>query len=114
MGDYHTIQTKSGHTFTPLLISDVLEVVRDEMGDDVFNFLFDEIYERDYESELAEKKFNSDYNAIESENEGWHQFVEDMSEEIEQLREKIESTGITKAKISVELFQIYEKMRKEL
>lgn len=114
MSEFHTMTTKSGRTFTPLLISDVLEVVRDEMGDDVFNFLFDEIYERDYEHELAEKKFNSDYNAMESENESWHQFVDDTSEEIEQLREKIESTGITKATISVELYKIYEKMREEL
>ena len=110
----HTMTTKSGRTFTPLLISDVLEVIRDEMGDDVFNFLFDEIYERDYEAELEEKKLNSDYNAIESENENWHQFVDDLSDEVEALREKVESTGITKATISVELYKIYEKMREQL
>lgn len=114
MSDLHTMQTKSGRTFTPLLISDVLEVVRDEMGDDVFNYLFDVVYDVDLEKEMAEKKFNSDYNAMEQEIDGWHSFVDDLSEEIEQLRRKIEATGITKANISVELFKIYQKMRKEL
>lgn len=114
MSDFHTIQTKSGKVFTPLLIADVLEVVRDEMGDDVFNYLFDAVYDTNLEKEMADKKFNSDYNAMEQEVEDWHSFVDDISEEIEQVRERIEDNKLTKAKISIELWKIYEKMRKEL
>ena len=111
---FHTITTKSGKTFTPLLIADVLEVVREEMGDDVFNYLFDVIYDADLEKDMAERKFNSDYAAMESENEAWYSFVDDLSEEIEQIREKIEDNKLTKAQISIELYKVYEKMREEL
>lgn len=114
MADLHTMETKSGKIFTPLLIADVLEVVREEMGDDVFNYLFDVIYDVDLEKDMAERKFNSDYAAMESENDAWHTFVDDISEEIEGVRRQIEDNKLTKAKISIELWKIYEKMRKEL
>lgn len=114
MGDLHTMTTKSGRTFTPLNDYDVLEVVYEEMGSDVHDYLSEILLETNTEANIAQQKFNSDYTAMEQEVEDWHTFVEDLSEEIEKLREKIESTGITKAKISVELFRIYEKMRKEL
>ncbi len=114
MSEFHTMTTKSGRTFTPLSDYDVLEVIHEEMGDDIHDYLAEILLETDTEANIAQQKFNSDFYNLEASNESWHQFVDDLSNEIEQLREKIESTGITKASISVELFKIYEKMRREL
>ena len=114
MSDLHTMQLKDGRVITPISDYDILDEIYEYMGKDVHDYLSEILLETDIEANIAQQKFNSDYNAIESENESWHQFVDDTSEEIEQLREKIENTGITKAEISVELFQIYEKMRREL
>ena len=110
MSDFHVMTTKSGRTFTPLTSDDVVEVIRDEMGDEVADEVKGWLEENLYE----EKKFNSDFSAMEGEVESWHRFVDDISEEIEKLREKIEDNKLTKAKISIELWNIYEKMRKEL
>lgn len=110
MRDFHTMQTKSGRVFTPLNSYDVVEVIRDDMGDEVA----DEVTGWLEENAREEMEFNSDYLAMEQEVEDWHSFVDDLSEEIEQLREKIEDNKLTKAKISIELWRIYEKMRKEL
>ena len=110
MSDFHVMTTKSGCTFTPLTSDDVVEVIREEVGDEVA----DEVNGWLYENKREEMEFNSDYLAMEQEVESWHSFVDDLSEEIEQLREKIEGNKLTKAKISVELYKIYEKMRKEL
>lgn len=106
----YTMQTKSGRTFTPLNDYDVLEIIREEVGDEVADRAKGWLEENLYE----EKKFNSDFSAMEGEVESWHRFVDDLSEEIEQLREKIEDNKLTKAKITIELYKIYEKMRKEL
>lgn len=110
MSDFHTMQTKSGRVFTPLNSYDVVDVIRDDMGDEVADEIKGWLEENLYE----EKKFNSDFSAMEGEVESWHRFVDDLSEEIEQLREKIEDNKLTKAKITIELYKIYEKMRKEL
>ena len=114
MSDLHVITTKSGRTFTPLNDYDVLEEIYEDMGQDVHDWVAEKILEINVEENIAQQKFNSDYRAMEQENESWHSFVDDLSEEIEQLREKIEDNKLTKAKISIELWRIYEKMRKEL
>ena len=106
----YTIQTKSGRVFTPLTDYDVVDVIREEVGDEVADRAKGWLEENTYE----EKKFDSDFLVMEQEVESWHSFVDDLSEEIEQLREKIEDNKLTKAKISIELYRIYEKMRKEL
>lgn len=112
--DFHTMQTKSGRVFTPLNDYDVLEEIYQDMGSDVHDWVANRILDIDVEQNIAQQKFESDYFAMEQENESWHTFVDDLSEEIEQLREKIEDNKLTKAKISIELYKIYEKMRKEL
>ena len=108
--DFHTMQTKSGRVFTPLTSDDVVEVIRDDMGDEVADEVKGWLDENVRKSQLAD----TDYFAMEQEVEDWHSFVDDLSEEIEQLREKIEDNKLTKAKISIELYKIHEKMRKEL
>ena len=110
MSDFHTMQTKSGRTFTPLNDYDVVEVIREEVGDEVADRAQGWLEEDARESQLAD----TDYFAMEQEVEDWHNFVSDLSEEIEQVRRQIEDNKLTKAKISVELWKIYEKMRKEL
>lgn len=110
MSDFHVMQTKSGKVFTPLNDYDVLEEIYQDMGQDVHDWVAEKILETDRE----EMEFNSDYLAMEQEVEDWHNFVEELSEELEQIREKIEDNKLTKANISVELFKLYIKMRKEL
>ena len=110
MSDFHVMTTKSGRTFTPLTSDDVVEVIREEVGDEVANEVDGWLYENTRE----ELEFNSDFLVMEQEVESWHTFVDDLSEEIEKLREKVEDNKLTKAKISIELWNIYEKMRKEL
>ena len=112
--DFHVMTTKSGRTFTPLSDYDVLEEIYEDMGQDVHDWVAERILDIDVEKNIAQQKFDSDYIAMESECEYWHNFVDDLSEEIERLREQIENNKLTKAKISVELYKIYEKMRKEL
>lgn len=110
----HTMTTKSGKTFTPLLIADVLEVVRDEMGDEVFNYLFDVIYDVDLEKENELSALKQEFHNYEMSCEQWHNFVEETAERVEKVREQIEDNKLTKAKISIELFKIYRDMRGEL
>ena len=114
MSDFHVMTTKSGRTFTPLTDYDVLEEIYEDMGSDVHDWVAQRILDIDVEANIAQQKFDSDYTAMEQEVEIWHSFVDDLSEEIERLREKIEDNKLTKANISVELYKIYEKMRKEL
>lgn len=110
----HTIQTKSGKTFTPLSTDDVLDVVRDEMGDDVYDCLKEEIDFKHWQKEDEFSLLQDEFESYEQENESWHSFVDDLSEEIEAIRRKIEDNKLTKAKISIELYKVYEKMREEL
>ena len=114
MSDLHTMQLKDGRVITPLSDYDILEEIHEYMGQDMHDYVAGVLIENDIEANIAQQKFNSDYTAMEGECEAWHNFVDELSEEIERLREKIETTGITKATISVELFKLYEKMRKEL
>lgn len=114
MSDFHTMATKSGRTFTPLSDYDVLEEIYEDMGQDVHDWVANRILEIDVEENIAQQKFNSDYRAMEYENEQWHNFVEELSEKIIVLSKRIEDNKLTKAKICIELFQIYEKMRGEL
>jgi len=114
MSDFHTMQTKSGRVFTPLTDYDVLEEIYEDMGQDVHDWVAERILETNVEENIAQQKFNSDYLAMEQENENWHQFVNDISEEIEAVRRNIEDNKLTKAKISIALWRIYGKMRKEL
>lgn len=110
----HTMQTKSGKVFTPLNDYDVLEEIYQDMGQDVHDWVAERILDIGVEENIAQQKFNSDYRAMEFECESWHSFVDDLSEEIEQIREKIEDNKLTKAQISIELYKVYEKMREEL
>ena len=110
----HTIQTKSGKTFTPLSTDDVLDVVRDEMGDDVYDCLKEEIDFKHWQKEDEFSLLQDEFESYEQENESWHSFVDDLSEEIEAIRRKIEDNKLTKAQISIELYKVYEKMREEL
>lgn len=108
--DFHTMQTKSGRIFTPLDSYDVVDVIREEVGDEVADEVKGWLEENARESQLAD----TDFFAMEQEVEDWHNFVDELSEEVEAVRRKIEDNKLTKAKISVELYKIYEKMRKEL
>lgn len=110
----HTIQTKSGKTFTPLSTDDVLDVVRDEMGDDVYDCLKEEIDFKHWEKEDEYSSLRAEFTNYEISIDGWHSFVDNLSEEIEAIRRKIEDNKLTKAQISIELYKVYEKMRKEL
>ena len=112
--DFHTMQLKSGRTFTPLDDYDVLNEIYEEMGQDVHDFVADRILGIDVEENIAQQKFDSDYLAMEQEVECWHQFVDDISEEIEAIRRNIEDNKLTKARISIALWRVYEKMRKVL
>ena len=114
MSDFHVITTKSGRTFTPLNDYDVLEEIYEDMGQDVHDWVAERILEINVEENIAQQKYNSDYLAMEQENENWHTFVDDMSERIVKLSQKIEDNKITKANIGIELFKIYSDMRKEL
>lgn len=110
----HTMTTKSGKTFTPLNCKDVLEVVRDEMGDEVYDYLKEEIDFKHWEKEDEYDSLRAEFTNYEISLDGWHSFVDNLSEEIEGIREKIEDNKLTKAQISIELYKVYEKMREEL
>lgn len=114
MSDFHTMTTKSGRTFTPLTDYDVLEEIYQDMGQDVHDWVAERILEIDVEANIAQQKFDSDYRAMEFECERWHDFVDDLSEQIVNLSKKIEDNKLTKAKICIELFKIYKEMRGEL
>lgn len=114
MIDFHTMQTKSGRIFTPLDDYDVLEEIYEDMGQDVHDWVAERILEINVEENIAQQKFESDYRAMEFECERWHNFVEDIAEEIIALSKKIEDNKLTKTKICIELFQIYKEMRGEL
>ena len=55
--DFHTMQTKSGRVFTPLNSYDVVDVIREEVGDEVADEVKGWLEEDTYE----EKKFNSSF-----------------------------------------------------
>ena len=114
MSDFHIMTTKSGRTFTPLSDYDVLEEIYQDMGEDVHDYVAERLLEIDVEANIAQQKFDSDYRAMEFECERWHEFVNEMSERIVELSKKIEDNKLTKAKICIELFQIYKNMRGEL
>lgn len=112
--DFHTMQTKSGKVFTPLSTNDVVDVIREEMGDEIADYLDECFSDTALEQDTAYTLLQDEFASYEQENENWHNFVDELSEEIEAVRRKIEDNKLTKAKISVELYKIYEKMRKEL
>ena len=112
--DFHTIQTKSGKVFTPLSTDDVVDIIREEMGDDVADYMKECISDTALEHDTAYTLLQDEFASYEKENENWHTFVDDISEEIEAVRRKIEDNKLTKAKISIALFNIYNKMREVL
>lgn len=114
MSDFHVMELKDGRKFTPLSDYDVLEEVYEYMGKDVHDYLAEILLETDIEANIAQQKFDSDYRAMEFECERWHDFVDDLSEQIVDLSKKIEDNKLTKAKIGIELFKIYKEMRGEL
>lgn len=110
----HTMELKDGRTFTPITNEDVLDQVYEYMGKDMYDFISEKIVQNDMEAMMAEKKFNSDYRAMEFECERWHNFVEEISNQIEDLMDEIEDSKITKAKIYSRLNSIHEELRGEL
>lgn len=114
MSDFHVMTTKSGRTFTPLNTNDVIDVVRDEVGDEIADYLEEVVSDTILAHDTAYTLLQDEFASYEAENEQWHGFVDVLSEEIERLREKIEDNKLTKAKISIELWSIYSRMRKEL
>ena len=114
MSDFHTLQTKSGRVFTPLYTDDVVEVIRDEMGDDIADYLEEVIYDAKLEQDDKYAGLEAEFHNYEQSCENWHNFVEDTAERLETVRRKIEDNKLTKAKISIELWQIYKDMRGEL
>ena len=111
---FHTITIKSGKTFTPLDTKDVLEVVRDEMGDDVYDYLTEIISDVDLERDTKLSAMEHEMRSYELSCDFWHDFVDDMSERVVKLSKDIEDNKLTKAKIGIELFKIYNDMRGEL
>ncbi len=112
--DFHTMQTKSGRVFTPLSTNDVVDVIREEMGDEIADYLDDCFSDTALEQDNAYSLLQAEFRNYEASCESWHDFVEDTAERIEQIREQIENNKLTKAKISIELFKIYKDMRGEL
>lgn len=81
----HTMELKDGRTFTPINNEDVLDQVYEYMGKDMYDFISEKIVRNDMEAMIAEKKFNSDFNAIESENEGYMSALDEIQSIVQNL-----------------------------
>lgn len=86
----HTMELKDGRTFTPITNEDVLDQVYEYMGKDMYDFISEKIVRNDMEAMIAEKKFNSDFNAIESENEGYMSVLDEVQSMVQQLWVEVE------------------------
>ena len=86
----HTMELKDGRTFTPITNEDVLDQVYEYMGKDMYDFISEKIVWNDMEAMIAEKKFNSDFNAIESENEGYMSVLDEVQSMVQQLWVEVE------------------------
>ena len=112
---FHTMQTAGGAVFTPLCIEDVIARIREDMGDEVANVIGEYIDDREGGEIYEEMKFNSDYNAMEGEVEGYHDALSEVQESIEQVMSYIENKQrINRDKVYIMLENIDDKIQKIL
>ena len=112
--DFHTMELKDGRVITPLSDYDVLNEIYDYMGQDVHDYVADRTINAMDDFDNRFFGLESEMRSYEQSCEHWHNFVGDTSERIINLVKKIEDNKLTKAKICVELFNIYSDMRGEL
>lgn len=110
----NTMELKDGRIIAPMTDYDILEEVYNYMGQDVHDYLANAILDINVQENIAQQKFNSDYRAMEFECENWHDFVDEVSNQIESLMEEVADGKITKARIYQKLSAIHREMRGEL
>ena len=115
MSDFHVMQTKNGVTFTPFDITDVVDHIREDMGDEVANCISEVVSEREEGSEYEAMKFNSDFTALEGEVEFYRDMLFEVKENVEQIMSYIDNKErINRDKIYLMLEKIDDKITKQL
>jgi hypothetical protein len=71
--------------------ADVVDIVRKYVGDEVAEYLSNNISEYDEKAERAKMEFNSDFESLEFQNEEYHDTILEAHNSVEQLITKLES-----------------------
>ena len=91
---------------------DVSELCRKYISDDMATYVGDLIRDCDAEATMAQLQFQSDYNVMERELEGWHNELFELKSQLEQITyEADKQPGLSKRKILNKLDEIIDHLQ---
>ena len=95
---------------------DAVDIIRNYVSDDMADYVERKIVEFDEESYLAEQRWQSDYDAMEQENDEYRDALFEVKSQLEQIVYDAEFTrpGLTKIKILNKLDGIIDQLTKML
>lgn len=94
---------------------DFADIIRKYISDDAAKLYTEETNAADYEAILADKKFNSDFNALEGEVEGYRDMLFEAKELIEKLLVYMDdSKRLNRQYVYTELNKVWENIQRNL
>ena len=93
---------------------DISELCRKYISDDVATYIGSLIRDCDTETEMARLQFQSDYRAIEMENEMYRNELDEINSQLQQLSCKADEPGFSKKKVIAEIDKIWQHLQKIL
>lgn len=85
---------------------DISELCRKYISDDVANYVYDLIGDMDSENEYQRMLADSDYRAMEQENESWRNELDEVNSQLQQISYDMDK--MTKAKVQEEIDKVWK------
>lgn len=94
---------------------DIADICGQYVGYSFAKYVYEVINDGDLEKEQARLRFNSDFNAMEQEVEGYRNELYDMKEELEQLMNEVDDKpGMSKKKVMERVELLWQHLQKIL
>lgn len=93
---------------------DISELCRKYISDDVANYVYDLIGDIESENEYQRMLADSDYRAMEMENEGYRDALYDVSSQLQEISVKADEPGFSKKKIVAMIDEVWSQINRTL
>lgn len=93
---------------------DISELCRKYISEDVARYVYDLIGDIELEQEQFNRQYESDYRAMESENEYWRNELDELNSQLQQLSCKADEPGFSKKKVVAEIDKMWQHLQKIL
>ena len=109
-----SIMTPDGPIYIWDTQTDFTELVRKYISDDAANYIDAVIADIDSENEYQRLCYESDFKAIEQENEYYRNELDELNSQLQQLSVKADEPGMSKKKIVAEIDKMWSHLQKIL